>query len=241
MESDAPELYSLHSAAAQQGHGDVIRGAVEKNSDMGCCETRRSNEQACMNARENIWAEAMRAERRGDAAAYERLLGDIAAALRIVIRGRLSRGGAAPYDIEDIVQEVLIGLHMMRRRWDQNRPFMPWLYAIVRYKLADAARRQKGEARFRSELSFEEWRNVAELPSNGIDAHRLDVNRALSSLPSGQRDVVRALAIDGASIRETAEKLDTTEGTVRMTFHRALRRLATAAHLDAPITRSTKP
>jgi RNA polymerase sigma-70 factor (ECF subfamily) len=185
-----------------------------------------------MNAREHIWAEAMRAERRGDAAAYEQLLGDIAAALRIVIRSRLSRSGAATHDAEDIVQEVLIGLHMMRRRWDQNRPFMPWLHAIVRYKLVDAARQRRGEARFRGELSFEEWCNVAEQPSAGIDGHRLDVNSALSGLPSGQRDVVRSLAIDGASVRETAQKLETTEGTVRMTFHRALQRLAAAAQLE---------
>jgi len=194
-----------------------------------------------MNTREHIWAEAMRAERRGDAEAYEQLLGDIAAALRVVIRSRLSRSGVATHDAEDIVQEVLIGLHMMRRRWDQNRPFMPWLHAIVRYKLVDAARQRKGEARFRSDLSFEEWCNVAELPSTGLDGQMLDVNRALSGLPSGQRDVVRSLAIDGASVRETAQKLETTEGTVRMTFHRALQRLAAAAHLEASNTRSAKP
>ncbi len=194
-----------------------------------------------MNPREHIWAEAMRAERRGDAAAYEQLLGDIAAALRVVIRSRLSRRGAATHDTEDIVQEVLIGLHTMRRRWDESRPFMPWLHAIVRYKLADAARRGGGEARLRSDLSIEEWCNIAQLPSDGIDGNLLDVNRALNGLPSGQRDVVRSLAIDGASVRETAQKLETTEGTVRMTFHRALQRLATAAHSAASNTRSAKP
>lgn len=182
----------------------------------------------------------MRAERRGDAAAYERLLGDIAAALRLVIRSRLFRSGAATDEAEDIVQEVLIGVHAMRRRWDDARPFMPWLHAIVRYKLVDAARRRKGEAKFRCDLSFEDWCNVAEAPSAGMEGRMLDIGRALSGLPSAQRDVVRSLAIDGASVRETAQKLETTDGTVRMTFHRALQRIAAAAHLDTPSTKSAK-
>lgn len=194
-----------------------------------------------MNAREHLWAEAMRAERRGDASAYERLLGEIAAALRIVIRSRLSRSGGAPHDAEDIVQEVLIGLHTMRHRWDQSRPFMPWLHAIVRYKLADAARRRWSETRLRSDLSFAEWCDIAAMPSDGIEGSSLDVDRALRGLPSSQRDVVRSLAIDGASVRETARNLETTEGTVRMTFHRALQRLAAAAHLDDPKPGSVKP
>jgi RNA polymerase sigma factor (sigma-70 family) len=226
---------------SQQRHADVIDIAVEKIFGRGCCEISCQDEEADMNAREHIWADAMRAERRGDAAAYERLLGEIAGMLRVVIRSRLSRRGAATYDEEDIVQEVLIGLHTMRRRWDETRPFMPWLHAIVRYKLADAARRRKGEAILRDDLSFEAWCNIADAPSDRGGADLLDASRALSRLPAGQRDVVVALAIDGASVRETAEKLETTEGTVRMTFHRALQRLAAAARSETPSARNAKP
>jgi RNA polymerase sigma-70 factor (ECF subfamily) len=194
-----------------------------------------------MNEREHIWADAMRAERHGDAAAYEKLLREIATSLRVVIRSRLSRSGANAHEDEDIVQDVLIGLHTMRRRWDQNRPFMPWLYAIVRYKLADAARRRKREAIFRGDLSLEEWWDVVEVPADGIDGNLIDVDRALDGLPASQRDVVRSLAVDGASIRETAQRLETTEGTVRMTLHRALQRLTAAAHSEAPSPRNGKP
>jgi RNA polymerase sigma-70 factor (ECF subfamily) len=194
-----------------------------------------------MNEREHIWADAMRAERNGDAAAYEKLLREIAVSLRVAIRSRLSRSGANAHEAEDIVQDVLIGLHTMRRRWDQDRPFMPWLYAIVRYKLADAARRRKREAIFRGDLSFKEWCDVVEAPAKGIDGSSIDVDHALDGLPASQRDVVRSLAVDGASIRETAQRLETTEGTVRMTLHRALQRLMAAAHLEAPNPRNGKP
>jgi RNA polymerase sigma-70 factor (ECF subfamily) len=194
-----------------------------------------------MNEREHIWADAMRAERRGDAAAYEKLLRDIATSLRAAIRSRLSRSGANAHEAEDIVQDVLIGLHTMRRRWDQDRLFMPWLYAIVRYKLADAARRRKREAIFRGDLSFEEWCDVVEAPADGIDGNLIDVDRAVNGLPASQRDVVRSLAVDGASVRETAQRLETTEGTVRMTLHRALQRLIAAAHPEASSPRNGKP
>jgi RNA polymerase sigma-70 factor (ECF subfamily) len=193
-----------------------------------------------MSEREQIWAEAMRAERRGDAAAYEKLLREIATSLRVAVRNRLSRSGANAHEAEDIVQDVLIGLHMMRHRWDQDRPFMPWLYAIVRYKLADAARRRKREAIFRGDLSFEEWCDIVEVPADGIDGNLIDVDRALNGLPASQRDVVRSLAIDGASVRETAQRLETTEGTVRMTLHRALQRLIATAHRETPNPRNGK-
>jgi RNA polymerase sigma-70 factor (ECF subfamily) len=54
----------------------------------------------------------------------------------------------------------------------------------------------------------------------------------VNGLPAGQRAVVRALAIDGASVGATAQKLRTSEGAIRVTLHRALRRLAAAAHLE---------
>src|ERR1700749_83710 len=98
-----------------------------------------------MDTREQIWAEAMRAARRGDAAVYECLLGEIAEVLRRLIRGRLARLGWAAHETEDLVQEILIGLHTKRHTWDTDRPFLPWLYAIARYKIADGARHLRRE------------------------------------------------------------------------------------------------
>jgi RNA polymerase sigma-70 factor (ECF subfamily) len=65
----------------------------------------------------------------------------------------------------------------------------------------------------------------------GLSARGLD--QALSALPDGQRQVVEAVAIDGASVRETAQALQVTEGAVRMTMHRAMKRLSTLAGAGA--------
>jgi RNA polymerase sigma-70 factor (ECF subfamily) len=187
-----------------------------------------------MDPREEQWAAAMRAERRGDAAVYERLLADIAQTLRSLIRGRLSRLGMNAHESEDILQEVLMGLHTVRRSWDADRPFLPWLHAIVRYKLSDAVRRRRREARYRYGLTLEEWSYVPAETHEDPDVGLVDLNRHLGALSAGQREVVTSLAVEGASVRDTARKLKTSEGAVRVTLHRALQRLTSIAHLAAP-------
>jgi RNA polymerase sigma-70 factor (ECF subfamily) len=186
-----------------------------------------------MDVREELWASAMRAERQGDAAAYESLLAEIAKTLRALIRGRLSRLGVNAHETEDILQEVLMGLHTVRHRWDPDRPFLPWLHAIARYKLSDAVRRRRREARYRCDLTLEEWSEVLAEPHEDPDRELVDLDRHLDELSTGQREVVRSLALEGASVRETAQKLNTSEGAVRVTLHRALQRLASIANLTA--------
>jgi RNA polymerase sigma-70 factor (ECF subfamily) len=178
-----------------------------------------------MESREHLWADAMRAARGGDAAAYERLLTEIAEMLRRLIRYRFTQLGLNAHETEDLVQEVLIGLHTKRHTWDADRPFLPWLHAITRYKIADSARHLRREARHRIDLAFDELANQVEAPAEDLDRSLLDMDRHLSDLSQDQQTVVRALAVEGASVRSTAERLQTSEGAVRVTFHRALQRL----------------
>jgi len=181
-----------------------------------------------MNPREDNWADAMRAARRGNAGAYEALLEDIGRTLRVLVGRKLTRLGMGIDQTEDIVQEALLALHMMRDRWDDSRPFLPWLHAIVRYKIGDAVRKRSREARHRCDVTLDELSDVIAAPDQG-DRHMPDMDRALASLSSGQRDVVSSLAIEGQSVRETAERLKTSEGAVRVTLHRALQRLTAFA------------
>jgi RNA polymerase sigma-70 factor (ECF subfamily) len=186
------------------------------------------------NHREDSWADAMRAERRGDAVAYQRLLKEIAEMLRRLVRYRLAQLGLSAHETEDLVQEVLIGLHTKRHTWDETRPFLPWLHAITHYKFIDAVRRLKREARHRIDLTFDEFAEMFEAPAADLDRAMLDVDRHLAGLPEGQQIVVRALAVEGASVKATADKLKTSEGAIRVTFHRALQRLMALAEPGGP-------
>jgi RNA polymerase sigma-70 factor (ECF subfamily) len=80
---------------------------------------------------------------------------------------------------------------------------------------------------------LEDWSNVVAELYEDPDLELVDLDRHLNELPAGQREVVRSLALDGASVRETAQKLKTSEGAVRVTLHRALQRLASIANLTA--------
>jgi RNA polymerase sigma-70 factor (ECF subfamily) len=185
-----------------------------------------------MTPHEDQWAEAMRAERRGDHVAYEQLLKEIAIMLRRLIRSRLAKFGLSIEETEDVVQEILIGLHGKRHTWDDTRLFMPWLYTITRYKFIDTARRLRREAMHRVNITMEEMAEIFEAPAEDMDRTMLDIDRHLADLPQGQQDVVRALALDGATVRATAEQLHTSEGSVRVLFHRALGRLTAKARPD---------
>ena len=79
-------------------------------------------ETAHTSPREDLWADAMRAERRGDDVAYERLLKDIAFVLRRLVRTRLLKLGLSVHEAEDVVQEILIGLHAKRHSVPGRRP-----------------------------------------------------------------------------------------------------------------------
>src|SRR5687767_383825 len=94
----------------------------------------------------------MAAAQRGDSAAYRELLEAVTPRVRRLIRRR--RGFLGDGSVEDIVQDVLLSLHTARATYDSARPFMPWLMALVRNRLADHARSYA--RRGRRELSLHE-------------------------------------------------------------------------------------
>ena len=190
--------------------------------------------------REQRWAEAMRAERRGEAVAYERMLKEVATALRRSLASRLVRAGLGAHEAEDLVQEILIGLHGKRHTWDSTRPFLPWLHAITRYKLIDFTRHRRRETTRRVDLPLEDWLEIVEAPANDASRSTVEVDRHLAVLPVSQRKIVRAIAVEGASVRDVSLRFATSEGAVRVTIHRAIRRLLGAAEPTSTIEPSLR-
>jgi RNA polymerase sigma-70 factor (ECF subfamily) len=166
----------------------------------------------------------MRAANRGDRASYSRLLHELAPVLRAVVKRGFARYGLDGGEVEDVVQETLLALHLKRHTWDERRAFLPWVQSIAQNKLVDNLRR-RGR---RAQISLDEVSEtlVANAPSadmNGVDAERM-----IARLEGRQRDIVVAISIEGASAREVGERLGMTEGAVRVALHRALQSLAKA-------------
>ena len=174
-----------------------------------------------MTDREREWASWMRAANAGDAAAYQRLLASLAPSLRAIAHRRLARTRLES-DLEDVVQETLLAIHLKRHTWDETRPFGPWVRAIIRHKLVDAARRRG----FRVEVPVDDLTDVLAAPIPNPERSLGSVERYLDELPARQRDVVRAVTLDGATVRNTASWLQTSEGNVRVALHRGLAALA---------------
>ena len=190
--------------------------------------------------RELRWAEAVRAERSGKTVAYERMLKEVATALRRSLAPRVVRAGLGAHEVEDLVQEILIGLHGKRHTWDSTRPFLPWLHAITRYKLIDFARHRRRETRRRVDLPLEDWLEIVEPPADKANHSMAEVDRHLAVLPVSQRKIVRAIAVEGASVRDVSLRFATSEGAVRVTIHRAIRRLLGAAEPTSTIEPSLR-
>ncbi len=172
--------------------------------------------------RDKEWVLLMRASNAGDAGAYRQLLLQLTPALRTFARRGVARAGAAAADAEDIVQETLLAVHLKRQTWDAEAPFSPWLFAIARHKLIDALRR-RGR---RIELSIDDFAEVLPASDEAPSSVVADVKRHLDGLPAGQRNVVRCIAVDGASIDEAAARLSMSNGAVRVALHRGLAALA---------------
>jgi RNA polymerase sigma-70 factor (ECF subfamily) len=158
--------------------------------------------------------ELARRARRGDAAAFDELVGRFH---RPVFRfcWRLLRSP----DAEDLAQDTFVRAFVHFERFDPERPVLPWLIAIARRLCLDVLRRRKvmikadamppgtppapgpeGEAALRERLG------------------RLE--RALDDLDEGPREAIVLFHIEGMSYRDIAAALEVPMGTVMTWLHR---------------------
>jgi RNA polymerase sigma-70 factor (ECF subfamily) len=179
-------------------------------------------------AAESDLGRLMGAAQRGDADAYAALLGVLTPRIRQVVARQ--RGFAGTHAVEDIVQDVLVSLHTARATYDPSRPFMPWLLAIVRHRLADAARRYgRGPAR---EVVVEDLDvTFTGVPQNSDQEILPDVDRlraAIRALPAGQRQAIELLKVRELSLKEAAAETGVSIGALKVATHRAMASLRRA-------------
>lgn len=177
----------------------------------------------------DAWGDQMRAALNGDQHAYKALLGSLAKSLRISARAGLTRLGRGNADVEDIVQEVLLAVHLKKHTWDPALPFAPWVNAIARYKITDAFRRGGNRVTVQVYDLLEEIAAPETQTQDYADAERL-----IGHLESRSQHIVRAISLNGASFGQVATELKMQEGAVRVALHRALAKLATLYRRGEP-------
>lgn len=181
-------------------------------------------------ATEETWSRWMRAALDGDARAYRDLLGALTPRLRGLVGRALARAGASTADLEDIVQETLLALHLKRHTWEPTAPLAPWVQAIARNKTIDALRR-RGR---RIEVDVADFAEFLPAAPDRDPTEGGDVERLLGELGDRQRDIVRSIGVEEKSVRETADRLGMSEGAVRVALHRGLKTLADLYRRSVP-------
>lgn len=166
----------------------------------------------------------MRLGQTGDRDAYESLLRELLQSLRRVVGRQWHRAE----DVEDIVQEILISLHGVRHTYDPERPFIPWFMAIVRRRIADAARRSASRRMHEMNVEIlpetsadEDAKKKTEGNTAGEAADQ--VRHALSSLPPAQREAVELLKVQGLSLKEASKKTGRSVPALKVMVHRAMK------------------
>ncbi|MGH9236879.1 MAG: sigma-70 family RNA polymerase sigma factor [Vicinamibacterales bacterium] len=177
----------------------------------------------------------MRSAQSGDGEAYRALLTLVTPRIRRVVRARRTFLSSA--DVEDIVQDVLLSMHSVRASYDPNRPFLPWMVAIVRNRLADAARRYARQQR--REVVVEALDvTFADLTANTEDegaGDREALTRAIQDLPPSQRQAIELLKLQEMSLKEASVATGTSVSALKVATHRAmasLKRMLGAAGTD---------
>src|SRR5262249_16813073 len=173
-------------------------------------------------SQESDWAVWMRAAMAGDAGAYRQLPASLAPRIRAGGRPRGRCLGGAESDVEDLVQEVLLTIHLKRGTWDQSRPIGPWVAAIARNRLIDVLRRRGRHII----VPIEDVVNSLQAEDRIPELTTRDIDSLLGRLKPQQKEIVQSIPLKGGSFRETAIRPQMTEGAVRVTLHRALKALA---------------
>jgi len=153
---------------------------------------------------------------RGDKQAYAALLG----AARHWL-ARYFRTKTLPHQIDDLVQDTLLSLHRKLASYDPERPFMPWLAAIARYRFVDHLRLVYRQAE--DELDADHPALDSDEPA--ITA-RISLERLFESLPEAQQRAIELVKIEGLSISEAAASCGQSESLIKVNIHRGLKRLA---------------
>ncbi|OHC53221.1 MAG: hypothetical protein A3D16_01850 [Rhodobacterales bacterium RIFCSPHIGHO2_02_FULL_62_130] len=172
---------------------------------------------------DKLWETLLARANDGDGAAFARFLGAVTPTLRAVIR---RRGEALPADQhEDILQDVLLAIHLKRQTWRRDAPVRPWLYALARYKVVDAFRKRGASIN----LPIEDFADVLPEENAATPLSSRDADVMLGLIDARSASLVRAVALDGKSAEEAGETVGLTAAAARVALHRAMRRLSDVA------------
>jgi RNA polymerase sigma-70 factor (ECF subfamily) len=174
-----------------------------------------------------LWRQAQA----GDEAAYRQALERIAVRLRAYLRRRMQ---SLPDDLEDLVQETLLALHLQRGTHDPEVPVSAWVLAIARHKLVDLWRRRGRQDALHDPIDDVDEASLVAAQAEG--GTQRDLVKLLDSLPEAQRTAILLTKVEGLSVAEASERTGASASAIKVQVHRGLKKLAALVRGDAATT-----
>ena len=167
------------------------------------------------------WGHLMEQAQSGDKIAFTQLLTEISP----IIKARFKR--SVPNHIaEDLAQEVLISIYKNLHTFQPGRHFAPWLMTITVNRLKDHFRTAHYKRKFET-LDVTDFcpRMIAD--ENSIDERATVLENEMYQLSDKQRQAIELTKINGLSIKEAAEQMKCSEGSIKLLVHRGVTHLKT--------------
>jgi RNA polymerase sigma factor (sigma-70 family) len=181
------------------------------------------------------YARLMQSAQEGDSSAYAELLTELTPLLRRQIRAR--RRTLQPQDVEDLVQDVLLSLHVVRATYDPSRPFLPWLMAITHNRIVDGIRRQV--RRGANEVTVEHLpETFPDAATNTVEETYGDpeaLRQAVQRLPQGQRTAIEMVKFREMSLKEASAASGMSVAALKVAVHRGIGALRKALNTEGKV------
>lgn len=156
----------------------------------------------------------------GDMGAYNRLLSIVTPALNQYFRRQFNLGLTA----EDLTQETLLAVHTKFHTFKRGQPFMPWLYAVARYKAIDYLRRMKRLMPINGTIDEQDISQIP-APTQTTEPPEDVLAAALSQLSQRDRTLIQLAKLDGMPLQQVSQTLGISLAATKTGLHRAVRRL----------------
>lgn len=182
---------------------------------------RRTSKKLSLQDAEERWRNLFLEALAGNEKKYLVFLNEVAPHLRGYFRKRLPQ---SVNDVEDLVQETLLAVHIQRHTYDPQRPLTAWMHAIASYKLVDRWRARGSRELLTESLDGDDGA-FAFTDREATDA-RIDIQSLLARLPDRYRLPILHVKLNGISIAEAASASGMSESAVKVGIHRGLKLLA---------------
>ena len=158
----------------------------------------------------------MQSYQHGDIMAYETLYFRHSKRVYAYLQKRVGKDQSA-----DLLQEVFLKLHNSKHLFNNDLPFLPWLFTISKSVCIDAIRKN---SKMKS-VTFDENFDLAIDVNNEPKLHHL--NEMIGNLPKDQQSAIALRYLEEWSFQDIATKLGTTPENSRKIISRGIKKLKT--------------